>query len=137
MFFPKRVKYLKKFKGRIKGWDNNKCAVILQYGVCGLQALENGRITPKQMESARQIITRKLNKMGCLWIGIFADTPISAKPLESRMGKGKGSFNYWAAKVKKGRILFEVIGVKKQIGIYALKLALKKLPIKTQIIIKN
>jgi len=137
MFFPKRIRRTKVFKGKINTKDYSKNATKLQYGNCGLQALENGRITPKHIEAVRRIVVRKVNKAGRLWIGIFADTPVTAKPLEIRMGKGKGSFNYWASRVRTGRVLFELIGVKKEVALEAFSLAANKLPIKTQVIIKD
>lgn len=138
MFFPKRLKYKKsfKYKTKLEKLDNSRSATSLQFGNCGLQALESGRLTPKHIEAVRRIIVRKVNKEGRLWIGIFSDLPVTAKPLEVRMGKGKGAFNYWAAKVQAGRVLFELIGVKKDTALVALKLAANKLPIKTQIILK-
>ena len=132
MLSPKKTKYRKQFKGRIHG--SAKGNYILNYGSYGLKALEPERVTSRQIEAARKAITRYLKRAGRMWIRIFPDVPVSKKPAEVRMGKGKGSIEYWACRVKPGRILFEVDGVSEQIAKEALYKASAKLPIKTKTI---
>ena len=132
MLSPKKTKYRKQFKGRIHG--NSKGNYALNYGSFGLKALEPERVTSRQIEAARKAITRYLKRAGRMWIRIFPDVPVSKKPAEVRMGKGKGSIEYWACRVKPGRILFEVDGVSEQIAKEALYKASAKLPIKTKFI---
>ena len=132
MLSPKKTKYRKQFKGRIHG--NSKGNYALNYGSFGLKALQPERITSRQIESARKAITRHLKRAGKMWIRIFPDVPVSKKPAEVRMGKGKGSPEYYACRVKPGRILFEVDGVSEQIAKEALYKASAKLPIKTKTI---
>ena len=132
MLQPKRTKYRKAFKGRISG--NSKAGFTLNFGSYGLKALEPERVTSRQIEATRRAVTREMKRQGKVWIRIFPDTPVSAKPIEVRMGKGKGSIDRWVARVAPGRILFEIDGVPDAVAIQALKLGAAKLPIKTKII---
>lgn len=132
MLSPKRTKFRKAHKGRIHG--NAKGGTALNFGSIGLKALEPGRITSRQIESARRAIVRRLRRQGKVWIRIFPDVPVSSKPAEVRMGKGKGTPEYWAAKVKPGRVMFEMDGVEQDIGKEAFELAAAKLPIRCKII---
>ena len=132
MLSPKKTKYRKQFKGRIHG--NAKGNYSLSYGSFGLKALQPERITSRQIESARKAITRHLKRAGKMWIRIFPDVPVSKKPTEVRMGKGKGSPEYWACRVKPGKILFEVDGVSQAIATEAFGRASSKLPIKTKVV---
>ena len=132
MLQPKRTKYRKAHKGRIKG--NATSGVSLNFGAYGLKALTAERITARQIEAARRVITRHMKRTGRVWIRIFPDVPVSKKPTEVRMGKGKGTPEFWAARVKPGRVLFEVDGVSHHIAQEALSLAGAKLPIKTKFI---
>ena len=132
MLQPKRTKYRKAFKGRISG--TAKGGYSLNFGSFGLKALEPERVTARQIEATRRAVTREMKRQGKGWIRIFPDTPVSAKPIEVRMGKGKGSIDRWVARVAPGRILFEIDGVPDEVAIQALKLGAAKLPIKTKII---
>lgn len=132
MLQPKRTKFRKQHKGRIKGVA--KGGADLNFGAYGLKAQEPARITARQIEAARRAITRHMRRAGRVWIRIFPDVPVSKKPTEVRMGKGKGSPEFWAAKVKPGRIMFEVDGVPRPIAREALMLAAAKLPIKTRFV---
>ncbi len=132
MLMPKRVKYRKSHRGRRKGKAQRGHRVA--FGDMGLKALEAGWITSRQIESCRVAITRKMKRDGKVWIRIFPDKPVSKKPLETRMGKGKGNPEFWVAVVKPGRIMFEVAGVSKELASEALKMASYKLPIKTKIV---
>ena len=132
MLSPKKTKYRKQFKGRIHG--NSKGNFSLNYGSFGLKAMEPERVTSRQIEAARKAITRYLKRAGRMWIRIFPDVPVSKKPAEVRMGKGKGSIEYWACRVKPGRILFEVDGVSEERAREALYKASAKLPIKTKFV---
>lgn len=132
MLMPKRVKYRKQFRGRMRG--QAKGGVELLHGDYGLQALEPGWITSRQIEAVRRAVVRRMKRRGKYWIRIFPDKPVTAKPAETRMGKGKGSVDHWVAVTKPGRIIFEVAGVADDVAIDALRLAGYKLPIKTQII---
>lgn len=132
MLQPKRTKYRKAFKGRITG--TSKGGFTLNFGSYGLKALEPERVTARQIEATRRAVTREMKRQGKVWIRIFPDTPVSAKPIEVRMGKGKGSVDRWVARVAPGRILFEIDGVPDAVAIQALKLGAAKLPIKTKII---
>ena len=132
MLQPKKTKYRKAFKGRISG--DAKGGTALNFGAYGLKALEPERITARQIEAARRAITRHIKRQGRLWIRVFPDVPVSKKPAEVRQGKGKGAVEYWAARVKPGRILFEVDGVPVGLAREALALAAAKLPIKTRFI---
>jgi len=132
MLMPKRVKYRKQFRGRMRGMA--KGGTELVSGEYGLQALEPSWITSRQIEAVRRTITRHMRRRGKYWIRIFPDKPVTAKPAETRMGKGKGAVDHWVAVVKPGRILFEVAGVSEDIAREALRLAGYKLPIRTQIV---
>lgn len=132
MLSPKRTKYRKAFKGRISGVA--KGGYELNFGAYGLKALEPERITARQIEAARRAITRHMKRQGRVWIRIFPDVPVTSKPAEVRMGSGKGSPEYWAAKVKPGRIMFEVDGVPYDIAKRAFELAAAKLPIRTKLV---
>src|ERR687896_2502788 len=130
MLQPKRTKFRKAHKGRIHG--DAKGGTTLNFGAYGLKALEPERITARQIEAARRAITRHIKRQGRLWIRIFPDVPVSKKPAEVRMGKGKGAVEFWAARVKPGRILFEVDGVPEDTAREALRLGAMKLPITTR-----
>ena len=132
MLQPKRTKFRKAHKGRIHG--NAKGGTDLNFGAYGLKALEPERVTARQIESARRAITRHIKRQGRLWIRIFPDVPISSKPAEVRMGKGKGAPEYWAARVKPGRIMFELDGVSHEVAAGAFERAAAKLPIKTKLV---
>ena len=135
MLAPKKIKYRKHQKGRIKGvaQRGNK----LNFGDYGLKALGRGRITAQQIEAARIAITRHVKRRGKIWIRIFPDKPVTKKPAETRMGKGKGGVEYWVAPVKPGRILYEMEGVDEKAAIEALRLAAYKLPIPTKIVTRS
>jgi large subunit ribosomal protein L16 len=132
MLSPKRTKYRKQHKGRIHGVS--KGGTSLNFGAFGLKALEPERITARQIESARRAITRAMRRAGRVWIRIFPDVPVSTKPAEVRMGSGKGSPEYWVARVAPGRIMFEIDGVPAELAKTALTLGAAKLPIKTKFI---
>ena len=132
MLLPKRVKYRKQFRGRMKGRASR--GVEVQFGDFGLQALEPSWITSRQIEAARRAIVRHVKRRGKLWIRIFPDKPVTSKPAETRMGKGKGSVDHWVAVVKPGRVLFEIAGVPEDAAREAMRLAAYKLPIKTQFV---
>lgn len=132
MLSPKRTKFRKVRKGRIHGLA--KGGTQLNFGAYGLKALEPERITARQIEAARRAVTRAMKRAGRVWIRIFPDLPVSTKPAEVRMGSGKGNPEYWAARVKPGRILFEIEGVPPDVARLALSLAAAKLPIKTKFI---
>lgn len=130
MLMPKRVKFRKQQRGRMKG--KAKGATKIDFGDYGLQALEPSWITARQIEAARVAISRAMKKGGKIWIRIFPDKPVTARPAESRMGKGKGAPEFWVAVVKPGRVMFELEGVSEQVAREALRLASAKLPIKTR-----
>ena len=132
MLQPKRTKYRKAFKGRISGAA--KGGFNLDFGAYGLKAMEPDRLTARQIEAARRAITRHMKRAGRVWIRVFPDVPISKKPAEVRMGSGKGAPEFWAARVKPGRILFELEGVPVTVAKEALALAAAKLPIKTRFV---
>src|ERR1044071_6823244 len=132
MLQPKRTKYRKAFKGRISGAA--KGGLNLDFGSFGLKAMEPDRLTARQIEAPRRAITRHMKRAGRVWIRVFPDVPVSKKPLEVRMGSGKGSPELWVVRIKPGRILFEVDGVSQTIAREALTLAAAKLPIKTRFI---
>ena len=132
MLQPKRTKFRKMFKGRIKG--EAKGGSDLNFGHYGLKALQPERVTARQIEAARRAMTRHMKRQGRVWIRIFPDTPVTAKPIEVRMGKGKGSVDRWVARVAPGRILFEIDGVSEEIAREALRLGAAKLPIKTKVV---
>lgn len=132
MLSPKRTKFRKQHKGRIHGIA--KGGFTLNFGAYGLKAMEPERITARQIEAARRAITRHCKRAGRVWIRIFPDTPVSSKPAEVRMGKGKGSPEFWAAKVKPGRIMFELDGVPRDVAERAFQLASAKLPVKCKFV---
>ena len=134
MLQPKRTKFRKAFKGRIKG--DAKGGTSLNFGAFGLKAMEPDRITARQIEAARRAITRHIKRAGRLWIRVFPDVPVSSKPAEVRMGKGKGAPEFWAARVKPGRIMFELDGVPHDIAVVAFERAAAKLPIKTKVVVR-
>ena len=132
MLQPKKTKFRKQFKGRISGVA--KGGFQLDFGEFGLKALEPERVTARQIEAARRALTRNMKRAGRVWIRIFPDVPVSKKPTEVRMGKGKGAPEFWAAKIKPGRIMFEVGGVPATVARESLLLAAAKLPIKTRFV---
>jgi large subunit ribosomal protein L16 len=132
MLQPKRTKFRKAHKGRIKGAA--KGATALTFGTFGLKAQEPARITARQIEAARRAMTRQMKRAGRVWIRIFPDVPVSKKPTEVRMGKGKGTPEFWAARVKPGRIMFEIDGVNEAVARESLRIAAAKLPIKTRVV---
>src|SRR5262245_53433263 len=132
MLQPMRTKFRKAHKGRIKGLATS--AANLDFGEYGLKALEPERITARQIEAARRALTRHMKRAGRVWIRLYPDVPVSKKPLEVRMGSGKGAPEFWVGRVKPGRILFEVDGVTVQVAREALALAAAKLPIKTRFV---
>ncbi len=132
MLSPKRTKYRKAHKGRIHGFA--KGGTKLNFGAYGLKAVGPGRITARQIEAARRAITRHMKRVGRVWILIFPDVPVSQKPAEVRQGKGKGSVEYWACRVKPGRIMFEIDGVSPEMARTAFELAAAKLPINTRFV---
>jgi len=132
MLMPKRVKHRKQFRGRMQGMA--KGGTELLNGEYGIQALEPGWINSRQIEAIRRTIVRRMKRRGKYWIRIFPDKPVTAKPAETRMGKGKGSVDHWVAVVKPGRIIFEVAGVPEDVAREALRQAGYKLPIKTQVV---
>ncbi len=134
MLSPKRTKFRKAFKGRIKG--DAKGGTALNFGAFGLKALEPERITARQIEAARRAISRHIKRQGRLWIRIFPDLPVSSKPAEVRMGSGKGSPEYWVARVKPGRIMFELDGVPQDVAAGAFERAAAKLPIKVKMVVR-
>ncbi|POF31562.1 MULTISPECIES: 50S ribosomal protein L16 [Stappiaceae] len=132
MLQPKRTKFRKQHKGRIHGLS--KGGTDLNFGAFGLKALEPERVTARQIEAARRAMTRHMKRAGRVWIRIFPDVPVSSKPAEVRMGKGKGSPDFWACRVKPGRIMFEIDGVPEDIAREAMRLAAAKLPIKCRFV---
>ena len=132
MLQPKRTKFRKAHKGRIRGMT--KGGAELNFGAFGMKATEGGRITARQIEAARRAITRHLKRAGRVWIRVFPDKPVSKKPAEVRMGKGKGSPEFWVAPVKPGRVMFEIDGVPYELAEEALKRASAKLPISTRFV---
>lgn len=133
MLMPKRVKHRKQFRGRMKGKAKSD---QVTHGKFGIQALEPGWITSRQIEAARIAMTRHMRRGGKVWIKIFPDKPVTKKPAEVRMGSGKGSPEYWVAVVKRERIMFEIAGVAEDVAREALRLAQHKLPIKTKIVVR-
>jgi large subunit ribosomal protein L16 len=132
MLQPKKTKFRKAFKGRMNG--NAKGGTSLNFGSYGLKALEPERVTARQLEAARRAITRQMKRAGRVWIRVFPDLPVSKKPTEVRMGKGKGSPEFWAARVKPGKIMFEIDGVGEETAREALRLGAAKLPIRTRVV---
>ncbi|HBQ44774.1 MAG TPA: 50S ribosomal protein L16 [Thiomicrospira sp.] len=135
MLMPKRTKFRKMHKGRNRGLANvgNK----VSFGQFGLKAMERGRMTSRQIEAGRRVMTRKVKRGAKIWIRVFPDKPITNKPLEVRMGKGKGSVEYWVAQVQPGRVLYEMQGVEESVAREAFELAAAKLPFKTQFVIRT
>jgi large subunit ribosomal protein L16 len=129
MLMPKRTKFRKQMKGRNRGLAQKGSKV--SFGEFGLQALDRGRLTSRQIESARRTITRQVKRTGKLWIRVFPDKPITKKPLEVRQGKGKGNVEYWVAQIQPGRMLYEIEGVPESVAREAFQLAAAKLPFKT------
>ena len=134
MLQPKRTKFRKAHKGRIKGMA--KGGTSLNFGSYGLKSLDAERVTARQIEATRRAITRHMKRAGRVWIRIFPDVPVTKKPTEVRMGKGKGSVEFWAAKVKPGRIMFEIDGVSDDVAREALRLGAAKLPVRTKIVMR-
>ena len=132
MLQPKRTKYRKQFKGRVHG--NAKGGTTLNCGNYGMKAMTTGRITARQIEAARRAITRHMKRAGKVWIRVFPDVPVTGKPAEVRMGKGKGSPEYWMCRIKPGRVMFELDGVDEDVAREALTLASAKLPVQTRFI---
>jgi large subunit ribosomal protein L16 len=135
MLMPKRVKYRKQMRGRMKGKATRGASV--SFGDFGLQALEPAWVTARQIEAARRAIVRHVRRRGKYWIRIFPDKPVTAKAAETRMGKGKGSVDHWVAVVKPGRIMFELGGVSEEVAREAMRLASHKLPIKCQFVMRE
>ncbi|MFK7873181.1 MAG: 50S ribosomal protein L16 [Oligoflexales bacterium] len=135
MLSPKKMKFRKRQKGRNRG--QAETGNHLAFGDFGIMALESGRITSRQIEAARIAMTRKTKRGGQVWIKIFPDVPVSKKPAEVRMGKGKGSVDRYEAKIRPGRILYEIKGVDESLAVEALKLAAAKLPVKTRLLIRG
>jgi len=132
MLQPKRTKYRKQFKGRVHG--NAKGGSSLNFGNYGMKAVTPGRITARQIEAARRAITRHMKRAGKVWIRVFPDVPVTGKPAEVRMGKGKGSPEYWMCRIKPGRVMFELDGVDEDVAREAFALASAKLPVQTRFI---
>ena len=132
MLQPKRTKFRKAQKGRIHG--NAKGGTALNFGQFGLKAMTPGRVTARQIEAARRAMTRHMKRQGKVWIRIFPDTPVTSKPAEVRMGKGKGSVDYWCAKVKPGRVMFEVDGISEEVARGAFERAAAKLAVQCRIV---
>ena len=132
MMQPKKTKFRRAHKGRIKG--NTKGGSALNFGQFGLKALEPNRVNAREIEAARRAITREMKRQGRVWIRIFPDVPVSKKPIEVRMGKGKGAPEFWAARVKPGRIMFEIDGVPEAVAKESLRLGAAKLSVKTRIV---
>ncbi|MBV1866949.1 MAG: 50S ribosomal protein L16 [Marinosulfonomonas sp.] len=135
MLQPKRTKFRKMHKGRIHGLA--KGGTDITFGTYALKAIEPERVTARQIEAARRAMTRHMKRQGRVWIRIFPDVPVTSKPTEVRMGKGKGSVDFWAAKVKPGRIMFEIDGVTEVVAREALRLAAMKLPVKTRTVVRE
>ena len=132
MMQPKKTKFRRAFKGRISG--NTKGGSALNFGQFGLKALEPNRVNAREIEAARRAITREMKRQGRVWIRIFPDVPVSKKPIEVRMGKGKGAPEFWAARVAPGRIMFEIDGVPEAVARESLRLGAAKLSVRTKII---
>ncbi|MGB9577663.1 MAG: 50S ribosomal protein L16 [Halothiobacillaceae bacterium] len=135
MLMPKRTKFRKQFKGKNRGLAQNGNEV--SFGEFGLKSIERGNLTSRQIEAARRAITRRVKRGGKLWIRVFPDTPITQKPLEVRMGKGKGSVEYWVAKIQPGKMLYEIEGVTEEVAREAFSLAAAKLPVKTTFVTRT
>ncbi|MDR1009182.1 MAG: 50S ribosomal protein L16 [Rickettsiales bacterium] len=135
MLQPKKTKFRKAHKGRIHG--EAKGGTSLDFGAFGLKALTPDRVTARQIEAARRAMTRAMKRQGKVWIRIFPDVPVSKKPAEVRMGKGKGAIEFWCCRIKPGRVMFEIDGVSEELARTALGLAAFKLPVKTKFITRN
>lgn len=135
MLQPKRTKYRKQHGGRIRGLSQRGSTV--SFGSFGLKTMESAYITNRQIEAARIAMNRYMKREGKVWIRIFPDKPMTKKPLEVRMGKGKGAVDHWVAVVKPGRIMFEIDGVSREVAAEALRLAAQKLPVKTKFVVRN
>jgi large subunit ribosomal protein L16 len=135
MLMPKRVKYRKQMRGRMKGKATR--GVTVEFGDYGLQSLEPAWVTARQIEAARRAIVRYVRRRGKYWIRIFPDKPVTAKPAETRMGKGKGAVDHWVAVVKPGRVMFELGGVSEEMAREAMRLASHKLPMKCQFVMRE
>ena len=135
MLFPKRVKYRKQMRGRMKGKASR--GVDVTFGDYGLQAVEPGWVTARQIEATRRALVRYMRRRGKVWIRIFPDKPVTKKPAETRMGKGKGAVDHWVAVVKPGRIMFEISGLSEEGAREAMRLAAHKLPIKTRFALRS
>lgn len=134
MLFPNKTKYKKQFKGKLKGQITKSNKIV--YGKYAIKVLKESRLTSKQIEATRRLIIRKMKRLGYLWIRIFPDIPVTTKPIENRMGKGKGAVSFWISKVKKGQILFEISGISLENAKKILKDGSNKLPVKTKFIYK-
>ena len=132
MLRPKQVKFRKQRKGRIRGTENR--SVHLTVGTYGLKALESGRLTARQIEATRRAITRKMKRRGRVWVRVFPAIPITSKPVEVRMGKGKGNVDYWVCPIRQGKILYEIGGISPEIALQALQAGAAKLPLLTKVI---
>ena len=132
MMQPKKTKFRRAFKGRISG--NTKGGSALNFGQFGLKALEPNRVNAREIEACRRAITREMKRQGRVWIRIFPDVPVSQKPVEVRMGKGKGAVEFWAARVAPGRIMFEIDGVPEAVARESLRLGAAKLSVRTKIV---
>jgi len=135
MLQPKKVKYRKMMKGRVRGAATRGATV--SFGDYGLQALESGKISARQIEAARVAMTRHVKRGGKIWIRIFPDKPITKKPAETRMGKGKGNVEEWVARIRRGRVLYEMEGVPREVAVEALRLAAHKLPMRTRFVARE
>ncbi|MEE2773495.1 MAG: 50S ribosomal protein L16 [Pseudomonadota bacterium] len=135
MLQPKRTKFRKQHKGRIHGLAKGGSSI--NFGSFGLKATQPERITSRQIEAARRALTRHMKRQGRVWIRVFPDVPVTAKPIEVRMGKGKGSVDRWVAKVKPGRVMFEVDGVTEDVAKEALRLAAMKLPVRCRFVMRE
>ena len=135
MLQPKKVRRRRVHKGRVKGLAQR--GAVISFGSFGIKALEMGRITSRQIEAARIAMTRHMKREGQVWIRIFPDTPITSKPAEVRMGKGKGALDHWVCKVKPGRILYELEGVSLEVAKEALRLGAQKLPMKCKFVVRK
>ena len=135
MLQPKRTKFRKQFKGRNRGLAQRGNKV--SFGTIGLQSISRGRLTARQIEAARRAMTRHVKRGGKIWIRVFPDKPISKKPLEVRMGKGKGSVEYWVAEIQPGKMLYEMEGVAEDVAREAFRLAAAKLPLNTRVVTRT
>lgn len=135
MLSPKKVKHRKVFKGKVRGKAHRGSTI--SFGDYALKAVESGKLTSQQIEAARIAINRKIKRGGQVWIRVFPDKPMTKKPAETRMGKGKGSPEYWVAIAKPGKIIYELAGVEEKLAVQALSLAAAKLPFKTKVITKR